>query len=122
MRRWEIGAPEPDELPAGARLGTAAIHGDLIILSDVQGNWRAENLDTWEQVHGLRFGHAGGIIRMAVSTATGMMATAGRDGTIDHVVRVYALDVAALVEIARSRTTRDLTEAECRQYLHAADC
>jgi hypothetical protein len=82
VRRWEIGAPEADELPAGARLGTAAIHGDLIILSDVQGNWQAVNLDTEETVHDLRFGHAGGIIRMAVSTATGKMATAGRDGTI----------------------------------------
>jgi WD40 repeat protein len=96
---------------------------------------------------------------MAVSTATGKMATAGRDGTIklwdlndgtlvmaltepgppaywlafsddgklltaidDDVVRVFALDVAALVEIARSRTTRDLTEAECRQYLHSEGC
>ena len=32
-------------------------------------------------------------------------------------VKVWALDVDRLLEIARSRVTRALTEEECRQYL-----
>lgn len=32
-------------------------------------------------------------------------------------VRVWALDPERLLEIARSRVTRSLTEDECRQYL-----
>jgi len=32
-------------------------------------------------------------------------------------VHVWALDVDRLLEIARGRVTRSLTDAECRQYL-----
>jgi hypothetical protein len=32
-------------------------------------------------------------------------------------VRVWALDVDRLLEIARGRVTRSLADAECRQYL-----
>ena len=37
-------------------------------------------------------------------------------------VRVWALDVADLVRIARSKVTRGFTEDECRRFLHQAHC
>ena len=37
------------------------------------------------------------------------------DGTT---VRVWALDIDDLLEIARQNVTRSLTDEECRQYLH----
>jgi WD40 repeat protein len=36
----------------------------------------------------------------------------------DGVVRVWALDVDELIRIARENVTRELSEDECRQYLH----
>lgn len=37
-------------------------------------------------------------------------------------VRVWALDIDQLIDLARSRVTRPLTGDECRQYLHASTC
>jgi hypothetical protein len=37
-------------------------------------------------------------------------------------VRIWALDVNDLLEIARQEVTRPLTDAECRQYLHVDQC
>ena len=47
-----------------------------------------------------------------------------RDGTRlvsaspDGVVRVWALDLYDLIRIARTQVTRELSDDECRQYLH----
>lgn len=46
------------------------------------------------------------------------LATGGEDG----LVRILTLDVAELVEIARTRVTRVLTDEECRTYLHLESC
>jgi WD40 repeat protein len=37
-------------------------------------------------------------------------------------LRVYAVQLEALVSLARSRLTRSLTDEECRQYLHLEAC
>jgi hypothetical protein len=37
-------------------------------------------------------------------------------------VRVWALDLDELVRIAEHELTRDLTDAECRQYMHRPNC
>ncbi len=38
------------------------------------------------------------------------------------IVRIWALDLDELIELARQRLTRTLDEDECRQYLHQATC
>jgi hypothetical protein len=38
------------------------------------------------------------------------------------ILLTYALDVDELVDIARSRRTRSLTDAECATFLHAETC
>jgi WD40 repeat protein/DNA-binding SARP family transcriptional activator len=40
----------------------------------------------------------------------------------DARVHIWALDLEDLVEIARRELTRDLTDEECRQYLHVSTC
>ncbi len=37
-------------------------------------------------------------------------------------INIYTLEPAELLAIARSRVTRPLTDAECRQYLHRPVC
>ena len=37
-------------------------------------------------------------------------------------VRVWTLDLDVLIDIALSRVTRSLTDAECVQYLHLDAC
>jgi WD40 repeat protein len=46
------------------------------------------------------------------------LASSGADG----VARVWALDLDDLSRIAQENVTRDLTPAECRQYLHVDTC
>jgi len=46
------------------------------------------------------------------------LASVGADGT----VRVWALDLDELVEVAERGLTRNLTDDECRQYLHTEEC
>ena len=37
-------------------------------------------------------------------------------------MRVWALDMDDLLEIAQENVTRSLTDAECRRYLHVEAC
>ncbi len=46
------------------------------------------------------------------------VATAGSDGTIS----VYIVSVEELMEVARSRLSRDFSQEECRRYLHLPMC
>jgi WD40 repeat protein len=55
--------------------------------------------------------------RLAFSPDGSRLATQGCDG-----VRVWALDVDDLLDIARRNVTRSLSEDECRRYLHVATC
>ena len=48
---------------------------------------------------------------------TKLASSSGCDG-----VRIWALDIDDLLEIARQNVTRSLTDEECRQYLHAGRC
>ena len=63
-------------------------------------------------------GHQGVVWRLAFSPAGSKLASSSSDGT----VRVWALDLDDLIEIAQRRATRALTDEECRQYLHVEVC
>ena len=56
------------------------------------------------------------IVDIAISPDGTKLATSG----FIPFVRVWALDLDDLIEIAEGELTRDLTEEECRQYLHGA--
>jgi WD40 repeat protein len=63
-------------------------------------------------------GHTGPVGGLAFSPDGSQLASTSLDGT----VRVWALDLDDLVEVAERGLTRDLTDDECRQYLHTAEC
>jgi WD40 repeat protein len=63
-------------------------------------------------------GHTGVAHAVQFSPDGTKLASTGSDG----VVRVWALDLDDLLRIARDNVTRDLTTAECRQYLHVDTC
>jgi WD40 repeat protein/DNA-binding SARP family transcriptional activator len=63
-------------------------------------------------------GHAAAIYNIVFSPDGSRLATASRDRTS----RVYALNIDDLMQIAQSRVTRSLTEAECQAYLHLEQC
>ncbi len=62
--------------------------------------------------------HRGAVLELSYAPDGKSLASLGLDGT----ARINPLDVDELIEIARSRLTRSLTEAECAQYLHRDSC
>ncbi len=63
-------------------------------------------------------GHTDPLTDVAFNSSATKLATASRD----HTVRVYTLDVEELLEVARSRATRGLTDEECQRFLGVDEC
>jgi WD40 repeat protein/DNA-binding SARP family transcriptional activator len=93
--------------PDGARIATTAEDGTV----------RLWDRDTGRQVLTL-YGHGDVAFSVAFSPDGRLLATSSPDGS----VALYLLPIDEFVELARSRVTRDLTDDECRQYLHLDAC
>jgi WD40 repeat protein len=63
-------------------------------------------------------GHSSSVYGVAYSPDGKRLATASHDGT----VQVYAIDIRELLNLARSRVTRDLTPDECKRYFQSEKC
>jgi WD40 repeat protein len=70
-----------------------------------------------QELFGL-YGNASNVFGVSFNPDSTRLATAGADGT----VRTYTLNLDDLAEIAYRRLTRDLTQEECRNYLHVETC
>jgi WD40 repeat protein len=93
--------------PDGSRLATASQDGTVRI-------WNPYT-DAPEQL--VLRGHTGGVGAVAWSPDGTRLASGG-----DDTLRVWALDLDELVEIAEDELTRTLTDDECGQYLHRQRC
>jgi WD40 repeat protein len=92
--------------------------GSMLASTSIDGTARLWDSGTGEQLQVLRAGGSR-LGRAVFSPDDSMLATVGED---DGVVRVWALDLDDLIEIAHDRLTRGLTDLECRQYLHLETC
>jgi WD40 repeat protein/serine/threonine protein kinase len=93
--------------PDGSRIATASVDGRVRLFDADTG---APHLVLWGSgcaVEGVVFSPDG----------TKLASSSGCEG-----VRIWALDIDDLLEIARREAGRSLTDEECRQYLHVDRC
>jgi WD40 repeat protein len=136
-----IYSPEGDRLAAGTWDGTVTIwdtdSGEQLITFEAfnhtvfrlafnpDGSQIAtigESIKIWDVNTGDRLitfeDHNGPIYDVAYSPDGRYLATASMDGT----VRIRALELEELIDLAESRLTRGWTEEECISFLHLASC
>ncbi|HEY3208235.1 MAG TPA: serine/threonine protein kinase, partial [Actinomycetota bacterium] len=89
--------------PDGAWIATAGEDGTVALFDAASGARRFVLPGHGFLVSGLAFSPDG---RWLITTAP------------DGVVRVWTLDLDELIRIAKGEVTRELTDDECRQYLH----
>lgn len=91
--------------------------GSLLATASEDGTIRLWDPHSGEQELVLH-GTIGAVSAVSFNRDDSQLASVGVEG----VVQIWALDLDELIDIARSRLTRQLTDAECRQYLHASRC
>jgi WD40 repeat protein/DNA-binding XRE family transcriptional regulator len=75
------------------------------------------NIDTGEEIASM-YGNTSNVFGVSFSSDGQHLATAGADGTI----RIYETKLSNLIDLARSRINRSLTDDECRMFLHVDVC
>jgi WD40 repeat protein len=104
--------PTPNSLP-----DDLAFSPDGSRLAEIDGDGIVRMFDTASGEEALLLhGHASGG-QVVFGPGGSMLATQG-----DGMVRIWALDIDDLLEIAYENVTRSLTDEECRRYLHVESC
>jgi WD40 repeat protein/DNA-binding SARP family transcriptional activator len=91
--------------------------GNLIATAGEDNTARLWDVSTSRQLLKLT-GHSFGLTAVAFSPDGSRLATASGDGT----VKVHVLRLDDLMKLAAERVTRNLTDDECRVYLHLERC
>jgi WD40 repeat protein len=93
--------------PDGSRIATAGVDGRVQLFDADTGAQHLVLRGSGCAVEGVAFSPDG----------KKLVSSSGCDG-----VRIWALDIDDLLEIARREAGRSLTDGECRQYLHVDRC
>jgi WD40 repeat protein len=93
--------------PDGSRVATASYDGTVRLFEADTGEQQLVLRGSGCAVYGVNFSPDG----------TKLASTSWCDG-----IRIWALDIDDLLKIARQEVTRQLTDEECRQYLHVDRC
>ncbi len=91
--------------------------GSQIVSASFDRLAKVWNVDTGEEIASL-YGNTSNVFGVSFSPDGQHLATAGADGTI----RMYEIELSNLMDLARSRITRSLTDDECRMYFHVDVC
>ena len=117
------------DIASGQKLHQLAAHAGLVLrlafsndgskLASVGFDSLAKvwDVETGQELMTL-YGNTGNVFGAAFSPDGRYLATAGGDGT----ARIYTLEMDELIKLARDRVTRELTDEECRNYLHTEQC
>lgn len=98
-------------------VGAIDVHGGLVAAAS-PGAVDLVDLHTGEPRFELATGHERGAVDLSFSPDGRHLATAGADGT----VRLFAMGIDDLLDLARERLTRTFTETECQEFLHVPAC
>jgi WD40 repeat protein len=90
--------------------------GKNIASSSRDGTTKLWDADTGELLLNL-FGDGSGGGGVGITSDGARLLTAGENG-----VRLYLLNLPELIDLAKSRLTRDFTKQECWTYLHTRTC
>jgi WD40 repeat protein len=121
-RVWDAMTGEALDAPFLAGSGTVrgiaySADGQRIATASEDGTVRQWDANTGELL--MRWpAHEGGATDVSFSSDGRFLVSSGDDGTI----RVYLAEVDDLIDLARSRVTRTLTDDECRRFLHLEAC
>jgi WD40 repeat protein len=105
------------DLPEASRTSSSAPDGSRIAIASVDSLVRLFDAETGAQQLSLR--ESGCAVEGVAFSPDGtkLASSSWCDG-----VRIWALDIDDLLEIARREAERSLTVEECRQYLHVDRC
>lgn len=109
-------ATMPGNIGGTTRLAVSP-DGSTVATGGRDGLVRLWDTATWTQTMALA-GHQGELWGVGFAPDGRTLATTGQDGT----TRVWALELDDLLAIAETKVSRQLTDLECRQYLHVDQC
>ena len=124
VETWNVGT--------GARVAEGQVDAEVVV-SNVpssdgsriaaalpDGTIRLFDASTGERVTDLH-GHAAAASTLSFSPDDSKLVTTGY-ALVGDSIRIWALDIDDLLDIARREVTRELTDEECRQFLHVHPC